>query len=270
MEVLQMPLTKGIDNKIVGYLYSAEKERREVEKITDQYPELNLEEAYRIQEKLIQKREEDGCRRIGLKIGLTSKAKQEMMGVHEAIYGYLTDDMLTLEWEPIDFQELIHPKAEPEIAFMIGEDFQGTNVTAEDVLRVTKYVAPAIEIIDSRYINFKFTLADVIADNCSSSKFVVGSKWVSPNTLNLADVGMVMSKNGEIAQTSSSAAVLGHPAESVAWLVNKLGEVGKGIKKGDIILSGAISEAISFAPNDSILVQFDELGSVSFSCKSSK
>ncbi|MED3624715.1 2-keto-4-pentenoate hydratase [Neobacillus thermocopriae] len=264
-----MPLTKGIDNKIVDYLYSAEKERREVEKISDQYPDLNLEEAYRIQEKLIQKREEDGCRRIGLKIGLTSKAKQEMMGVHEAIYGYLTDDMLALEWEPINFQEWIHPKAEPEIAFMIGEDLLGTNVTAEDVIRETKYVAPAIEIIDSRYVNFKFTLADVIADNCSSSKFVVGSKWVSPKTLNLEDIGMVMSKNGEIAQTSSGAAVLGHPAESVAWLVNKLGEAGKGIKKGDIILSGAISEAISFAPNDNILVQFDELGSVSFSCKSS-
>lgn len=262
-----MPLTKGVDMDIVEYLYSAEKEKREVIKVTDQYPELTFKEAYLIQEKLIQRRQQDGARRIGLKLGLTSKAKQEMMGVHEAIYGYLTNDMLALEWEPLDYKQFIHPKAEPEIAFFIGEDLKGTNITAKDVLGVTKYVAPAIEIIDSRYLNFKFTLADVIADNSSSSKFLIGSKWMSPTGLNLSDIGMVMSKNGQVSQTSSGAAVLGHPAESVAWAVNKLGESGKGIKKGDIILSGAISEAIAFEPGDSILVQFAELGSVSFSCR---
>lgn len=262
-----MTLTQGVDVEIVDYLYSAEKERREVVKITDKYPDLSFSEAYSLQEKLIQRREQDGSKRIGYKLGLTSKAKQQMMGVHEAIYGILTDDMLALEWEQMNYHELIHPKAEPEIAFFIGEDLQGTNVTGEDVLNITSYVAPAIEIIDSRYLNFKFTLADVIADNCSSSKFLIGSKWVSPKKLDLGNLGMVMSKNGEIAQVGASAAVLGHPATSVAWAVNKLGEVGKGIKKGDIILSGAISEAISFGPKDTIHVQFSELGSVSFGCK---
>lgn len=264
-----MTLTKGRDMEIVEYLYSAEKERREVVKVTDQYPDLSLDEAYSIQEKLIQRREQDGARCIGLKLGLTSKAKQQMMGVHEAIYGYLTDDMLALEWEPLEYSQLIHPKAEPEIAFFIEEDLQGTDITAEDVLRVTRYVAPAIEVIDSRYLDFKFTLADVIADNCSSSKFVVGSKWMLPDELDLGQLGMVMSKNGEVVQVGASAAVLGHPATSVAWAVNKLGEVGKGIKKGDIILSGAISEAVSFKPGDTIHVQFADLGSVSFACKKS-
>jgi 2-oxo-3-hexenedioate decarboxylase len=263
-----MTLTAGRDLEIVDYLYSAEKERREVVKVTDQYPDLSFEEAYSIQEKLISRREEDGARCIGLKLGLTSKAKQQMMGVHEAIYGYLTDDMLAFEWEPMEYNQLIHPKAEPEIAFFIGEDLEGTSVTAEDVLRVTSYVAPAIEVIDSRYLDFKFTLADVIADNCSSSKFVIGSKWMSPSAnLDLGQLGMVMTKNGEVVQVGASAAVLGHPATSVAWAVNKLGEIGKGIKKGDIILSGAISEAVSFKPGDTILVQFAELGSVSFACK---
>ncbi|TMU87144.1 4-oxalocrotonate decarboxylase [Bacillus sp. BHET2] len=264
-----MAITKGVDLEIVEYLYSAEKECREVVKVTDRYPELSFDDAYLIQEKLIERREKEDAKKIGLKLGLTSKAKQQMMGVHEAIYGYLTDDMLALEWEPLDFTDFIHPKAEPEIAFFIEEDLEGTNVTTEDVLRVTKFVAPAIEIIDSRYLNFKFTLADVIADNCSSSKFLIGSKWMSPKDLDLGQLGMVMSKNGEVFQTGSSAAVLGHPATSVAWAVNKLGEVGKGIKKGDVILSGAVSEAISFEPNDTILVQFAELGSVTFSCKSS-
>ncbi|KSU63321.1 4-oxalocrotonate decarboxylase [[Bacillus] enclensis] len=264
-----MAITKGVDLEIVEYLYSAERERREVVKVTDRYPELSFEEAYSIQEKLIERRQRDGARKIGLKLGLTSKAKQQMMGVHEAIYGHLTDDMLGLEWEPLDFSAFIHPKAEPEVAFFIEKDLEGTNVTAEDVLRVTKFVAPAIEIIDSRYLNFKFTLADVIADNCSSSKFLIGSKWMSPKDLDLGQLGMVMSKNGQVVQTGSSAAVLGHPATSVAWAVNKLGEAGKGIKKGEVILSGAVSEAISFEPNDTVIVQFAELGSVSFTCDSS-
>lgn len=264
-----MTITKGVDREIVEYLYSAEKERREVVKVTDRYPDLSFSDAYSIQEKLIERREQDGARRIGLKLGLTSKAKQEMMGVHEAIYGYLTHDMLALEWEPLEFSDFIHPKAEPEIAFFIDEDLQGTNVTAEDVLRVTKFVAPAIEIIDSRYLNFKFTLADVIADNCSSSKFLIGSKWMSPKELDLGQLGMVMAKNGQVVQTGSSAAVLGHPATSVAWAVNKLGEAGKRINKGDVILSGAVSEAISFEPDDTVIVQFAELGNVSFTCKSS-
>lgn len=262
-----MTITKGVDLEIVEYLYSAEKERREVVKVTERYPQLSFSDAYAIQEKLIERRVQDGSRKIGLKLGLTSKAKQQMMGVHEAIYGYLTDDMLALEWEHLDFTQFIHPKAEPEIAFFIDEDLEGTDVTAKDVLEVTKFVAPAIEIIDSRYLNFKFTLADVIADNCSSSKFLIGGKWLSPRNLDLGQLGMVMSKNGQVVQTGSSAAVLGHPAISVAWAVNKLGEVGKGIKKGDVILSGAVSEAIAFEPNDNVSVQFAELGSVSFTCK---
>ncbi|RXT14011.1 2-keto-4-pentenoate hydratase [Ammoniphilus sp. CFH 90114] len=262
-----MNLTQGVDTEIVDYLLSAEKECREVVKITDQYPNLTFEEAYAIQEKLIQRKEQEGARRIGLKLGLTSKPKQEMMGVHEAIYGYLTDDMLVPEWRPVEFNKLIHPKAEPEIAFFIAEDLQGTNITAADVLRVTQYVAPAIEIIDSRYLNFKFTLTDVIADNCSSSRFIVGNKWLSPIGLDLAGLGMVMSKNGEVATVGAGAAVLGHPATSVAWAVNKLGAIGKGLRKGDVVLSGAISEAIMFEPGDTIAVQFAELGSVSFSCK---
>ncbi len=262
-----MNLTQGLDEEIVNYLLSAEKECREITKITDQYPNLTFEEAYLIQEKLLQRKEHEGARRIGLKLGLTSKAKQEMMGVHEAIYGYLTDDMLSLEWKPLEFSSLIHPKAEPEIAFLIGEDLQGTNVTAADVLSVTQYVAPAIEVIDSRYLNFKFTLVDVIADNCSSARFVIGSKWVSPASLDLAGIGMVMSKNGEVVTVGAGAAVLGHPAASVAWAVNKLGAIGKGLKKGDIVLSGALSEAVAFERGDTMSVQFSDLGTVSFSSK---
>ena len=262
-----MKLMQGTEQEIVKYLLDAEKEKREVEKITTKYPSLTFEQAYEIQQKLIEQKEQEGLRRIGVKLGLTSKAKQEMMGVHEAIYGYLMDDMLATEWEPVPYSSFIHPKAEPEIAFFIDEDIQGTSVSAEDILSVTKYVAPAIEIIDSRYLDFKFTLVDVVADNCSSSKFIVGNKWKYPESLDLKEIGVYMSKNSEVATVGTSAAVLGNPAVAVAWAVSKLGETGRGLKKGDIVLSGAITEAISFQAGDTILVDFAELGSVSFSCK---
>ncbi|MGC4376929.1 fumarylacetoacetate hydrolase family protein [Fictibacillus sp. Mic-4] len=260
-------ITKRTDREMIDYLLAAEQEVREVHKLTDQNPELTIKEAYELQKKLIDRKIADGARRIGVKLGLTSKAKQQMMGINEAIYGYLLDNMLSVEWEPVDYRRFIHPKAEPEIAFLMGEDLQGQDVTADDVLRATKYVAPAIEIIDSRYKDFKFTLVDVVADNCSSAQFIVGSKWVSPDSIDLAEIGMVMSKNGEVATVGAGAAVLGNPAQAVAWAVNKLGERGEGLKKGDIVLSGALSEAVAFEAGDSCLAQFDGLGSVSFFCK---
>lgn len=263
-----MTLLTNKEKEIIEYLYAAERDAKEVIKVTDEYSDLTIEEAYVIQEGLLaRKMDENGTKTVGVKLGLTSKAKQEMMGVNQAIYGYLHNDMLALEWEPIHFSELIHPKVEPEIAFLLAEDLQGGNITAEEVIKATKYVAPALEVIDSRYKDFRFTLVDVVADNCSSAKFVVGSKWVSPNDIDLGNIGMVMSKNGQVEQSGSSAAVLGHPAAAIAWAVNELAALGKGLKKGDIVLSGAMSEAIEFKAGDSIIAQFDGLGSVSMYCK---
>ncbi|PGZ97519.1 4-oxalocrotonate decarboxylase [Bacillus pseudomycoides] len=262
-----MVLVKGADTEIIEYLLHAEREVREVVKVTDQYPELTVADAYVLQKKLVHRKIVEGSKRVGVKLGLTSKAKQQMMGINEAIYGYLVSDMLALEWEPVKYDQFIHPKVEPEIAFLMGEDLQGTNITAEDVMKATKYVTPALEVIDSRYLNFKFTLPDVIADNCSSARFILGSKWVDPMQVDLAKAGMVMSKNGEMTTVGTGAAVLGHPASAIAWAVNKLGMQNEGLKKGDIVLSGALSEAIAFQAGDSIIAQFDGLGSVSMFCK---
>lgn len=263
-----MTVLTNKEKGIVDYLYTAEHDVREVMKVTDKYPELTIKEAYELQDGLLaRKLAGSGTKTVGVKLGLTSKPKQEMMGVNEAIYGYLHDDMLGFEWEAIKSSELIHPKVEPEIAFLLAEDLQGEDITEEDVIKATKYVAPALEIIDSRYKDFRFTLVDVIADNCSSAKFVVGSKWISPDAIDLGNIGMVMSKNGEVEQTGSSAAVLGHPATAIAWAVKELAALGKGLKKGDIILSGAISEAISIESGDSVIAEFDGLGSVSMFCK---
>lgn len=263
-----MMLKTKEDQEIIDYLLSAEREAREVVKITDTYPNLTIEKAYELQDGLLARRlEENQTKTVGIKLGLTSKAKQEMMGVNEAIYGYLHADMLAYEWQPIKRSQLIHPKAEPEIAFFLDRDLQGENVTEEDVIAATKYVAPALEVIDSRYKDFRFTLTDVIADNCSSIKFVIGSQLVSPDKLDLGNVGMVMSKNGKVEQTGSSAAVLGHPATAIAWAAKQLSERGRGFKKGEVILSGAMSEAISFDSGDTVVAQFNGLGSVSFYCE---
>ncbi|MFC0238415.1 2-keto-4-pentenoate hydratase [Fictibacillus phosphorivorans] len=263
-----MTVTNKTKVDLVDYLLRAESDVTEVVKITDQYPELSIEEAYDLQKKLIERRmEKTQTKRIGIKLGLTSKAKQEMMGVHEAIYGYLLSDMLAFEWEPLQQHRLIHPKAEPEIAFIMGEDLMGKDVTASDVMRAAKYVVAAIEVIDSRYKDFRFTLPDVVADNCSSAKLILGSKMVRPEELDMANIGMVMSKNGEIMTTGAGSAVLSHPAEAVAWAVQKLAERGEGLVKGDIVLSGALSEAIAFDMDDTIVAQFDGLGSVTLSSK---
>src|SRR5690625_72327 len=263
-----MSLKTDQDKDIIEYLLYAERDAHEVIKITDEFPELTIEKAYELQDGLLERRlKENNTKTVGIKLGLTSEAKQEMMGVKEAIYGYLHEDMLAFEWEPIDRSTLIHPKAEPEIAFFIDEDIQGENITEEDILRATKYVAPALEIIDSRYKDFKFTLVDVVADNCSSTKFIVGSKLVLPEVIDLGNIGMTMSKNGSVEQTGSSAAVLGHQLQAMVWAANLLGSRGKGFKKGDIVLSGAMSEAITMEAGDTITAEFDQLGSVSVSCK---
>ena len=261
-------ILKTINTKdIIEYLLYAERDAHEVGKITDEYPEITIEEAYVLQDGLLRKRlQENHTKRVGIKLGLTSKEKQDMMGVKQPIYGYLHQDMLAYEWEPFYCSELIHPKIEPEIAFFIGEDILGENITEENILQATKYVAPAMEITDSRYKNFHFTLVDVIADNCSSAKFVVGSNLQSPHSIDLGNIGMVISKNGIVEQTGSSAAVLGHPLKAMASAANLLGKRGKGFKKGDIVLSGAMSEAIAIQAGDKVVADFDKLGTVSISC----
>jgi 2-oxo-3-hexenedioate decarboxylase len=257
-----------VDKDIIEYLLYAERDAHEVIKITDAHPELTIDHAYDLQNGLLERRlREKNTKTVGIKLGLTSKAKQKMMGVNEAIYGYLHADMLAYEWEPILSSDLIHPKVEPEIAFLIGEDIQGEDVTEEDILKGTAYIAPALEIIDSRYKDFRFDLVDVVADNCSSAKFVVGSKLLLPDSLDLGNVGMVMSKNGNVEQTSSSAAVLGHPLKAMVWAAQSLAKRGRGFKKGDIVLSGAMSEAIPINAGDTVVANFDGLGSVSLSCK---
>lgn len=253
-------------NDIIEYLLYAERDVHEVFNITYEYPNLTIEEAYEIQEGLLERRLiENKTKRIGLKLGLL-RANRRTRSQSDVIYGFLHEDMLAFEWKSIDRNELIHPRIEPEIAFFIDKDLDFKNITEEDILKASKFIAPALEVIDSRYKDFKFTKVDAIADNCSASRFVVGSKLTIPNAVDLSNIGMVLSKNGKVEQTGSSARILGNPLKLMALAANQLASSGKNIQKGDIVLSGAISEAITLNSGDTVLAEFDYLGSVSIYC----
>ncbi|WP_409304788.1 2-keto-4-pentenoate hydratase [Peribacillus sp. SCS-155] len=250
---------------IAQYLAAAEVEKREVVKVTaEMKPDLSVEEGYLIQQELVNLKLNEGKRIIGPKMGLTSQAKMTQMNVDEPIYGYVFDYMLIDNGGTVSLNQLIHPKVEAEIAFIIGEDIEGPGVTGAQVLAKTEYVLPALEIIDSRYENFNFTLPDVIADNASTSRVVFGTALKRPEQYELDLVGATLSINGEIKELGAGAAVLGHPANSVAMLANMLSRKGEKVRKGDVILTGAITSAIMFHQGDFISGKFDGLGEVSF------
>ncbi|MFG6150271.1 2-keto-4-pentenoate hydratase [Halobacillus sp. B23F22_1] len=251
--------------ELAEYVHYAEKEKKEITKITaDLYPDLSISEAYLIQEKLIRKKSEEGCRVIGPKMGITSEAKMKQMDVDDPIYGYVFDNMVVDEGESISISDYIHPKVEPEVGFILSRDLEGPDTTALDVLRATDYVFPAIEIIDSRYENFNFTLPDVIADNTSAAGAVFGTYFRKPQELELDVVGVTLSINGEIQSLGAGAAVLGNPANSVARLANMLSKKGEKVRAGQPILTGGVTAAVRLSPGDYVQAVYGGLGEVSF------
>ena len=184
------------------------------------------------------------------------------MGVHEPSYGVLLESMQVFEGEPISISPFIHAKVEPEIAFIFDKEVKGPSVTVADILAATAYIAPALEIIDSRFQGFSFTLPDAVADNSSSSRFMIGERFYKPDQFNLQLMGMVFRKNGEVLATGAGAAVMGHPARALAWMANRLHKVGQSIQPGEVVLSGSLSGAATIAPGDHFSVSFDGIGSL--------
>jgi 2-oxo-3-hexenedioate decarboxylase len=232
----------------------------EIDKLTDQTP-LTLPQAYAIQDQALKILADRGDRRIGYKMGLTSKAKMKQMGVHQPIYGVLTEKMRVASGSTFSLRGRIHPKIEPEIAFLIGRDLEG-KVSPEEAMSACSGVCAAMEIIDSRYRNFNFTLPDVIADNCSSSAFVLGETIRKPAEIDLGNLGMLMEINGKPVQFGSSSAIYGHPAASLAELCAMLSEQGQRLRAGDIVLAGAATAALSLEPGQEIQTSVQDLGSV--------
>lgn len=249
-------------SKLAAHVYSAQVEAQAIQKLTIEHPEFSIADGYRVQVALRGLYEESGHKVIGWKAGLTSKAKMRQMGVHEPSVGFLTDRMNVPEGTVVDTSELVHPRVECEVAFVLKDALPTEGCTVEDVLAATAYVVPAIEIIDSRYEAFKFDLPSVIADNSSSSRYVVGGNPTRLEKIDRTTLGLAMLKNGELLTTGASAAVMGDPAAAVALVAELAGRLGCRLEKGMTILSGGITAAFGVAPGDHVSARFQDLGVV--------
>ncbi|SDI27583.1 2-keto-4-pentenoate hydratase [Alteribacillus persepolensis] len=247
------------------HLTEAEKSRQGVEPLTSLIPDLSMKQAYHIQLTNIQNKVTAGDSIIGKKIGLTSKAMQDLLGVSEPDYGHLLNSMQIDNKGSVPRKKVMQPKVEGEIAFILKEDLKGPDVTTEDVQRATDYIVSALEIVDSRISDWKITLADTIADNASSGLFVTGGEKINIKDIDLQNEEMVFYKNGEKVNGGKGSAALGDPAYCVAWLANKLYEYNMTLKSGEIILSGALSKAVDAAPGDTFKASFSTLGEVEVS-----
>ena len=249
--------------KLAFELLTAEKDCTPIGTLTDAYPDLTVIDAYRIQKAGIEMKLAQGRKIIGKKIGLTSRGMQQLLGVNEPDYGQLLDNMLIPEGMPCSRGELLQPKIEGELAFILKEDLEGPGVTVADVYRATEFIVPAFEIVDSRIRDWKIKLADTVADNASSARLVLGSRMAPVQDVDLRLIGMLLEKNGETVNSGVGAEVWGNPAAAVAWLSNKLSEFGIALEAGEIVLSGALTAAAAVNAGDVFTVSFHGLGSLS-------
>ena len=243
-------------------MLAREANRADGDKLSHQWPGLDVPTAYRVQDALVRRKVEAGETIAGIKLGLTSRAKQERMGIDAPLTGWLTDAMATPVGQPIRLRELIHPRIEPEIVFVMGERLLGPGVTNETALAAVAGVRAGLEIIDSRYRDFDFALPDVVADNASAARFVVGDTQAAPNGLDLALEACLLSVDGQVVDSATGAAVLGNPADALALAANDLGRRGIAIEAGWLVLTGGLTDAVLMVAGQEILAEFTSLGSL--------
>lgn len=255
-----MPITTEQIALIADELYDAMVAARTVDPLTDRYPELAIEDAYRIQQGVIARRIEKGERIVGKKIGVTSKAVMNMLGVHQPDFGQMLDGMIFGDGDTIVARTLIQPKAEGEIAFVLKRDLIGPGISAADVLAATEGVMACFEIVDSRIRDWKIKIQDTVADNASCGVFVLGDRMVDARQVDLRNCGMVLEKNGEVVVTGAGAATMGSPVNAVVWLANTLGRLGVPLKAGEVILSGALGAMVPVQAGDNLRVTIGGIG----------
>lgn len=244
-------------------LAEAEHTKQPIAPLTETYGNITVADAYSVQLSQIRQKVDAGANIEGLKIGLTSKAMQEMLNVYTPDYGFILDTMLYDEFEGLSTESFIQPKVEFEIAFVLNKELKGPNVTVQDVIDATAYVVPAIEVIDSRIADWKIKFEDTVADNGSSAGAILGKKRTLLEDIeDIANIRMVVKKNGEFLDEATSSAVLGNPLNAVVWLANELSEYDISVKPGMFVLSGALSKAVPFEAGDEFEADFGVLGKV--------
>jgi 2-oxo-3-hexenedioate decarboxylase len=247
---------------IADILITAERERKGIAQISDDHPDVDVATAYRAQQAFVQSKLDAGETFVGYKLGLTSRNKQQAMGLDAPLYGRVTSGMISTYGDPVRFDRFIHPRVESEIAFLLARDIDAP-ATVTSVLAATEVVFGAVDVLDSRYESFKFTLSDVVADNASAGAFYLGPIARRPDELvDLRLLGCVVRVDGEVAMTAAGAAVMGHPAASVAWLANQLVAEGEGLRAGQLIFSGGVTAPVPVVPGGSVTFEFDGLGAI--------
>jgi len=254
-------LKKHTVQQLAEQLYSAQENRTPIDPLTEMEPDISVDEAYAVQIENIKRKTESGHVISGKKIGLTSLVMQQMMNVNEPDYGHLLNTM-NIEDGQIPMDDLLQPKMEGEIAFVLAKDLVGPDVTPQQVLEATEYVVAALEIVDSRVRDWKIKLPDTVADNASSGVYVLSDKRVPVSEVCLPDVDMVFYKNGVELNRGKGSAALGDPAICVAWLANKLWAYGVTLKKGEVVLSGALSAAVDAKRGDVFRAEMSTLGPI--------
>ncbi|GAB3062254.1 fumarylacetoacetate hydrolase family protein [Intrasporangium mesophilum] len=247
---------------VAAELLACEDERRDREPFTDEWPGLDLDTGYRIQDRNLEKRLDRGEQLIGVKLGLTSRAKQQRMGVHVPFVAWLTDAMVLPVGDDVPQSRLIHPRVEPEIVFVMGDRLEGPGVTCARAMAAVESVWGGAELIDSRYRDFRFTAGDVVADNASSGAFVTGPIGLPPAELDLGLEAVLVEVDGVVVDSATGAAVQGHPGEALALAANDLARRGHAIEPGWIVLTGGMTDAVYAPPGTSVAMHFTHLGSV--------
>lgn len=249
-------------SEIANDLIAAERERKGIAQFSDNHPDIELDTAYQAQRAFVQSKLDAGERFVGYKLGLTSRNKQQAMGLEAPLYGRVTSGMLSAYDEPIRLDRFIHPRVESEIAFLLARDVE-CPATVTSVLAATEVVFGAVDVLDSRYESFQFTLTDVVADNASAGAFYLGPVARRPQELeDLRLLGCVVRVDGEVTMTAAGAAVMGHPAASVAWLADQLAKVGEGLRAGQLIFSGGVTAPVPVVAGRGVTFEFDGLGAI--------
>jgi 2-keto-4-pentenoate hydratase len=258
-------LSVATRDELAAELAQAERSRVPIAPLTLANPDIDVVDAYEIQLINIRQRIAEGARVLGHKVGLSSKAMQQMMNVDEPDYGHLLDEMQVFENTPVDASRFLYPRVEVEVGFILAADLPGEGCTEEDVLAATEALVPSIELIDTRITDWKIALCDTIADNASSAGFVLGEARVKPADVDVKAIDAVLTRNGEVVAEGRSDAVLGNPVTAVAWLARKVESFGVRLRKGDIVLPGSCTRAIDVRSGDEFVADFAGLGVVRLS-----
>jgi 2-oxo-hept-3-ene-1,7-dioate hydratase len=247
--------------KCADILMAAQKERKQAVQLSVTFPAITVEDSYAISTEVANRKIAAGAKLIGHKVGLTSKAMQRSSMIDEPDFGFILDDQMIADGAKVKHADYCKPRVEVELAFVMGKRLLGPGIGLADVLRATEYVVPAIEIVDAR-LQDQRKITDTVADNGAAAGIALGGRPVGPLDVDLRWVGGIMYRNSEIEETGLAAGVLGHPALGVAWLANKLGQVGTALEPGHLVLAGSFTRVVFAQKGDTLHADFGPLGGI--------